>query len=137
MMMKLRCSKSEHSHIQTVMRSLGNCLIYILSLCHITPVLPLKDYSFVRFGINSKDKKLTFTVSWWCAISKELLGNAYYILSPSSYVYNTYHIYFTSHVCILKVCGQNLYPILTSTQKFIHHNRSLLPNVEVLLSDMV
>ena len=90
MMMKLRCSKSEHSHIQTVMRSLGNCLIYILSLCHITPVLPLTDYSFGRFGINSLDKKLTFTVSR-CAISEELLGNAYYILSLASYVYNTYH----------------------------------------------
>ena len=35
------------------------------------------------------------------------------------------------------VFAQNFYPILTSTQKFIHHNRSLLPNVEVLLSDMV
>ena len=35
------------------------------------------------------------------------------------------------------VCGQNFYPILTSTYKFIHHNRISLPDIEVLLGIMV
>ena len=35
------------------------------------------------------------------------------------------------------VCGHNLYHILTSTQKFMQHDRSLLTDVEVLLGVMV
>ena len=47
--------------------------------------------------------------------------------------------FLTMYYCWLwkTVCGQNFYPILTSTQKFMHHYRSLLPDVEVLLGVMV